>query len=116
MCYLIQNGADRFSFIFRGFGTGAMHVLCGLIVGGGLACHMAADVAKDRRHLRAAGRGITLHAIYNLLIAYGGAGAASPTPCRCCWRWREDGLFSAYRGEITEYLPWRAAFGGSQIF
>ena len=36
--YLIQNGADRFSFIFfRGFGTGAMHVLCGLIVGGGLA-------------------------------------------------------------------------------
>ena len=34
--YLIQNGADRFSFIFfRGFGTGAMHVLCGLIVGGG---------------------------------------------------------------------------------
>jgi hypothetical protein len=36
--YLIQNGADCFSFIFfRGFGTGAMHVLCGLIVGGGLA-------------------------------------------------------------------------------
>lgn len=35
VCYLIQNGADRFSFIFfRGFGTGAMHVLCGLIVGG----------------------------------------------------------------------------------
>ena len=33
VCYLIQNGADRFSFIFfRGFGTGAMHVLCGLIV------------------------------------------------------------------------------------
>ena len=38
VCYLIQNGADHFSFIFfRGFGTGAMHVLCGLIVGGGLA-------------------------------------------------------------------------------
>ena len=37
VCYLIQNGAGRFSFIFfRGFGTGAMHVLCGLIVGGGL--------------------------------------------------------------------------------
>ena len=36
VCYLIQNGTDRFSFIFfRGFGTGAMHVLCGLIVGGG---------------------------------------------------------------------------------
>ena len=50
VCYLIQNGADRFSFIFfRGFGTGAMHVLCGLL-----------------------GAVITLHAIYNLLIAYGG--------------------------------------------
>jgi len=57
VCYLIQNGADRFSFIFfRGFGTGAMHVLCGLIVGGGLL-----------------GAAITLHAIYNLLIAHGGA-------------------------------------------
>ena len=32
VCYLIQNGADRFSFIFfRGFGTGAMHVLCGAV-------------------------------------------------------------------------------------
>lgn len=64
VCFLIQNGADRFSFIFfRGFGTGAMHVLCGLIVGGGLAyarrragiC-MAADMAEDRRDLRSAGR------------------------------------------------------------
>ena len=46
VCYLIQNGADRFSFIFfRGFGT------C-------RAClHMAADMAEDCRNLRAAGRG-----------------------------------------------------------
>ncbi|MFR1877998.1 MAG: PrsW family glutamic-type intramembrane protease [Blautia wexlerae] len=39
VCYLIQNGAGHFSFIFfRGIGTGAMHVICGAIVGGGLAC------------------------------------------------------------------------------
>ena len=58
VCYLIQNGANRFSFIFfRGFGTGAMHVLCGLIVGGGLCIHVAADVAEGGWHLRAAGRG-----------------------------------------------------------
>ena len=38
ICYLIQNGAGHFSFIFfRGIGTGAMHVICGAIVGGGLA-------------------------------------------------------------------------------
>ena len=49
VCYLIQNGADRFSFIFfRGFGTGAMHVLCGLIVGGGLAYEMC---IRDRHTL-----------------------------------------------------------------
>lgn len=36
VCYLIQNGAGRFSFIFPGLRDGAMHVLCGLIVGGGL--------------------------------------------------------------------------------
>ena len=54
ICYLIQNGAGHFSFIFfRGIGTGAMHVICGAIVGGGLA--------------------YVWHAIYNLLIAYGGA-------------------------------------------
>ncbi len=34
---------------------------------------MAADVAEDRRHLRPLGAAITLHAIYNLLIAHGGA-------------------------------------------
>ncbi len=74
VCYLIQNGADRFSFIFfRGFGTGAMHVLCGLIVGGGL------PYAWQRAWLKVAGTcgllgaAITLHATYNLLIAYGGA-------------------------------------------
>ena len=34
---------------------------------------MAADVAEGRGHLRTLGAAITLHAIYNLLIAYGGA-------------------------------------------
>lgn len=33
---------------------------------------MAADVAENRRNLRLLGAAITLHAIYNLLIAYGG--------------------------------------------
>ena len=70
VCYLIQNGADRFSFIFfRGFGTGAMHVICGLIVGGGLA-YTWLKIAGICGLLGAV---ITLHAIYNLLIAYGGA-------------------------------------------
>ena len=74
VCYLIQNGADRFSFIFfRGFGTGAMHVLCGLIVGGGLAYMWRRTWLKVAGTCGLLGAAITLHAIYNLLIAYGGA-------------------------------------------
>ena len=74
VCYLIQNGADRFSFIFfRGFGTGAMHVLCGLIVGGGLAYTWQRTWLKIAGTCGLLGAAITFHAIYNLLIAYGGA-------------------------------------------
>ena len=74
VCYLIQNGADRFSFIFfRGFGTGAMHVLCGLIVGGGLAYAWQRALLKVAGTCGLLGAAITLHATYNLLIAYGGA-------------------------------------------
>ena len=74
VCYLIQNGADRFSFIFfRGFGTGAMHVLCGLIVGGGLAYTWQRTWLKIAGTCGLLGAAITLHASYNLLIAYGGA-------------------------------------------
>ena len=71
VCYLIQNGADRFSFIFfRGFGTGAMHVLCGLIVGGGLTYTWRRTWLKVVGTCGLLGAAITLHAIYNLLIAY----------------------------------------------
>ena len=73
VCYLIQNGACRFSFIFfRGFGTGAMHVLCGLIVGGGLTYAWQRTWLKIAGTCGLLGAAITLHAIYNLLIAYGG--------------------------------------------
>ena len=67
VCYLIQNGADRFSFIFfRGFGAG-------LIVGGGLAYTWRRTWLKIAGACGLLGAAITLHAIYNLLIAYGGA-------------------------------------------
>ena len=73
ICYLIQNGAGHFSFIFfRGFGTGAMHVLCGLIVGGGLTYAWQRTWLKIAGTCGLLGAAITLHAIYNLLIAYGG--------------------------------------------
>ena len=74
VCYLIQNGADRFSFIFfRGFGTGAMHVLWCLIVGGGLAYAWRRTWLNIAGTCGLLGAAITFHATYNLLIAYGGA-------------------------------------------
>ena len=71
---LIQNGAGHFSFIFfRGFGTGAIHVICGAIVGGGLAYAWQRTWLKIAGTCGLLGAAITFHATYNLLIAYGGA-------------------------------------------
>ena len=67
ICYLIQNGAGHFSFIFfRGIGTGA-------IVGGGLAYVWQRTWLKIAGTCGLLGAAITFHAIYNLLIAYGSA-------------------------------------------
>ena len=63
VCYLIQNGAGHFSFIFfRGIGTG-----------GGLAYVWRRTWLKIAGTCGLLGAAITFHAIYNLLIAYGGA-------------------------------------------
>ena len=74
VCYLIQHGADRFSCIFfRGFGTGAKHDLCGLIVACGLAYAWQRTWLKIAGTCGLLGAAITFHATYNLLFAYGGA-------------------------------------------
>ena len=71
--YLIENGATQLSFILiRGFGTGAMHIVCGAIASYGLV------YVWQHHWLRFAGTfgllcaAISFHAIYNLLIAHGG--------------------------------------------
>lgn len=73
ICYLIQHGAEHLGFLLiRGLGTGAMHIICGVIVGYGLV------YVWRRGWLRAAGTcgllgiAVIFHGIYNLLIAYGG--------------------------------------------
>ena len=50
-----------------------LHVLCGLIVGGGLAYTWQRTWLKIAGTCGLLGAAITLHATYNLLIAYGGA-------------------------------------------
>ena len=49
-----------------------MHVLCGLIVGGGLSYAWQRTRLKIAGTCGLLGAAITFHAIYNLLVAYGG--------------------------------------------
>jgi len=74
VCYLTSNGASSLRYtIIRGFGTGAMHIVCGMIIALGLL------YLWDRLYLRVAGTvglvaaAITYHAVYNLLVSQTGA-------------------------------------------
>lgn len=74
VCYLTSNGAASLRHtIIRGFGTGAMHIVCGLIIAFGLL------YLWDRLYLRVAGTlglmaaAITYHAVYNILVSQTGA-------------------------------------------
>ncbi len=75
ICYLIQNGAEHLGFLLiRGFGTGAMHIVCGAIIGYGLVYVWQRAWLKVAGTCGLLGAAITYHAVYNMLIAYGGKG------------------------------------------
>lgn len=72
VCYLTQNGAGQLVYLLiRGFGTGAMHIVCGSVYGRVLR------PVWGSRPLRAACLfgllcvAIIYHAIYNLLVSVG---------------------------------------------
>ncbi len=72
ICYLVEYGADNLRFmIMRGFGTGAMHIVCGAVMAYGLL------FTWSRTWLRAVGTlgvlciAVTYHAEYNLLMSAG---------------------------------------------
>ncbi len=73
VCYLTQNGAGDFlHLLIRGFGTGAMHVVCGAMVSLGLL------FLWDRLWIRVSGTvgllalAVTYHGVYNLLVTQEG--------------------------------------------
>lgn len=73
ICYLIQNGAENLGILLiRGFGTGAMHIVCGAIVGYGLVYVWRHGWLKVAGICGLLGTAVIFHGIYNLLIAYGG--------------------------------------------
>ena len=76
VCYLLTNGAgNTLHLIIRGLGTGTMHLVCGMLIAGGLT------MLWERLYLRMTGVfgllcvAITYHAIYNLLVTQGGIAA-----------------------------------------
>ncbi len=75
-CYLTTNGASNFTWLLiRGAGSGAMHIVCGMLLGLGL------NALWNVAWLKAAGTVAMLcfviiyHAIYNLLVSQQGTAA-----------------------------------------
>ena len=74
--YLTQSGAENLThLLIRGFGTGAMHIVCGAMICYGLVYVWQRDWLKIAGTAGLLGASITYHATYNLLIAHGGATA-----------------------------------------
>lgn len=74
VCYLTTNGAaDFLSLLIRGAGTGAMHIVCGLLMGLGLLAMWDVVWLKMAGTLALMGLVATYHAIYNLLVNQTGA-------------------------------------------
>lgn len=73
VCYLITKGSDNLlHLLIRGFGTGAMHVVCGTIISAVLVW------LWGNKWLRVAGTigviavAITYHGVYNILVSQKG--------------------------------------------
>jgi len=73
ICYLVDRGAAQLSYILiRGFGTGAMHIVCGIIASYGIVFVWQYNWLKIAGTFGLLAAAINYHAIYNLLIAHGG--------------------------------------------
>jgi RsiW-degrading membrane proteinase PrsW (M82 family) len=73
VCWLVDNGAEQLDFLLlRGFGTGAMHVVCGAAVSAGLVYIWRSAWLKVAGTAGLLCTAVTFHAMYNLLLSAGG--------------------------------------------
>ena len=73
VCYLAQNGAGGVVLLLiRGFGAGAMHVVCGIIMGTGLVYVWKSGWLRIAGTVGLLALSITFHATYNILISQDG--------------------------------------------
>ncbi len=74
ICYLIQHGAEELNFLLiRGFGAGAMHIVCGAVISWGMIYVWQREWLKIAGTMGLLGAAIVFHGVYNLLVTYGGA-------------------------------------------
>ena len=70
VCYLTENGADNLMFLLiRGLSAGALHILCGILIGFGLSYVFRRRWLAFTGTVGLLGACIVFHAIYNLLIS-----------------------------------------------
>lgn len=69
VCYLSENGAENFSFLLiRGLSAGAIHILCGIAVGYGIAYVFHQRWIAVTGTVGILGACTVFHATYNLLV------------------------------------------------
>ena len=70
VCYLTENGAENLMFLLiRGLSAGALHILCGILIGFGLSYVFRRRWLAVTGTVGLLGACIVFHAIYNLLIS-----------------------------------------------
>ena len=75
VCYLAENGAADFRvLLIRGISAGALHIVCGIAVGHGIAHLFKREWVVITGTIGAVGACIVFHGIYNLLITAENAG------------------------------------------
>lgn len=72
VCYLVEHGTDNlYNIAIRGFGTGAMHLVCGAIVGYGILFNWGNRLYQAVGCFSVLCIAIVLHGQYNLLMSGG---------------------------------------------
>ncbi len=72
ICYLVEHGSENIQYmLMRGFGTGAMHIVCGAVMAYGLLFTWKRPWFRGVGTLGVLCITVTYHAEYNLLMSAG---------------------------------------------
>ena len=73
ICFLITNGAsDLLDLVIRGFGTGAMHIVCGMVSAIGLMILFERPYLRFVGTVALLGSAAVYHGIFNVLVSQQG--------------------------------------------